>query len=75
MLTIALPLEVRPPLRQAPCFELVHHAVGCEEQQLRVGIGHEKGGDHVLFFGLHASDTPLPPRFWRGNRPSGVRLM
>ena len=48
-----LALRGARPQRQAPCFQLIHHAIGGEEQQLRVGIGHKQVGHHIVVFGLH----------------------
>ncbi len=39
---------------QTPCFQLVDHTVGCEEQQSSVGVGHEQVGDEIFVFGVHA---------------------
>ena len=48
-----LALGCAPAQRQPPCLELVDHAIGCEEQKLVMGIGHEEGGHDILFLGLH----------------------
>ena len=54
ILTIALPLAVRPSERQPPGLHLIGHTIGCEKQQLGMGIGHKECGDHIFIFGRHA---------------------
>ena len=47
--------------RQTPGLHLVNHPIGREEQQRRVGVGHEKRGHHIIFFGLHGGQTLAAP--------------
>ncbi len=47
----------RPPAeRQPPALEVVDHAVGGEEQKLRVGVGDEERRHHVVFLGRHRGE-------------------
>ena len=44
-------------LRQAPGLKLVGHAIGCEEQKLRVCIRDKQRGNDIVVFRLHARQT------------------
>src|SRR3712207_7752711 len=52
---------LRRALRKAPDLEAINLAVGGEEEDRRVGRGHEEVGDGILFLGGHAGAALAAP--------------